>query len=108
VDASVSGGERETPAADEDHASAGAKSARTALPHPWKATVKLSLSSSMQLSGANGWGPSTGALLVPVEAVVFGERARTLAQDDLRVLIPCGTGSLQRESGYPVSAPCGS
>ena len=49
VDASVSGGERETPAADEDHASAGAKSARTALPHPWKATVKLSLSSSMQL-----------------------------------------------------------
>jgi hypothetical protein len=50
LDASVSGGERETPAADEDHASAGAKSARTALPHPWKAAVKLSLSSSMQRS----------------------------------------------------------
>src|SRR5215217_2655076 len=35
------------PALNEDHASAGAKSARTALPHPWKAAVKLSLSSSM-------------------------------------------------------------
>jgi hypothetical protein len=48
VDATVWGDFHETPAADEDHASAGAKSARTALPHPWKAAVKLSLSSSME------------------------------------------------------------
>jgi hypothetical protein len=46
--ASVSAGTELAPAVDEDHASAGAKSARTALPHPWKAAVKLSLSSSMQ------------------------------------------------------------
>src|SRR5215207_10734782 len=36
----------------------------------------------MQLSGAHGWGRSTGALLVPVEAVVSGEPGRTLARDD--------------------------
>jgi hypothetical protein len=36
------------PAADEDQASAGARSAPTALLHPWKAAVPLPLSRSMQ------------------------------------------------------------
>jgi hypothetical protein len=36
------------PAADEDQASAGARSAPTARLHPWKAAVPLPLSRSMQ------------------------------------------------------------
>jgi hypothetical protein len=40
------------PAADEDQASAGARSAPTALLHPWKAAVPLPLSRSMQLDTA--------------------------------------------------------
>src|SRR3954471_17978056 len=39
----------------------------------------------MQLSGAHGRVRSTGALLLPLEAVVSGEPARTLAADDRRV-----------------------
>src|SRR3954451_23375385 len=38
----------------------------------------------MQLSGAHGRVRSTGALLLPLEAVVSGEPARTLARDELR------------------------
>jgi hypothetical protein len=72
----------DAPAADEDHASAGAKSARTALPHPWKAAVKLSLSSSMQVSRATVHADPTGALLLPVEAVASAEPAQTLARDE--------------------------
>jgi len=49
LNAAVYANAYETPAGDEDHASAGAKSARAALPHPWKAAVKLSLSRSMRL-----------------------------------------------------------
>jgi hypothetical protein len=48
---------------DEDHASAGAKSARTALPHPWKA-VKLSLSSSMRWALATSVCRTDAALLL--------------------------------------------
>ena len=39
---------------------------------------------SMQLSGAHGWGRSTGALLLPVEAVISGEPGRALARDEQR------------------------
>jgi hypothetical protein len=48
VRASVSLLKPETPARDEDQASAGARSAPTALLHPWKAAVTLPLSRSME------------------------------------------------------------
>jgi hypothetical protein len=52
VAASVSQGERETIAMDEDQASAGAQSAPIALLHSRKATVTLPLSRSMLSGGA--------------------------------------------------------
>jgi hypothetical protein len=64
-DPSVSAKAEFTPVRDEDQASAGARSAPTALLHPWKAAVTLPLSRSMQLSGAHEGGRSTGALLLP-------------------------------------------
>ena len=48
----------QTPAADEDQASAGPQFGRTALLHPWKAAVAPPLSPSMRL-GAPGV-PSRG------------------------------------------------
>jgi hypothetical protein len=44
MDAGVPGGFGQALAPDEDQASAGAQSAPTVLPHPWKATVTLPLS----------------------------------------------------------------
>jgi hypothetical protein len=61
------------PAADEDQASAGARSAPTALLHPWKAAVPLPLSRSMQLDTAARRRRATHALLLSRELGTLAE-----------------------------------
>ena len=74
--ASVSQGEPETIAMDEGQASAGARSARTSLLHPWKALVAPPLSPSMQTESERADEPSlplpptAGGLRAGVDAVV--------------------------------------
>jgi hypothetical protein len=57
----------DTPALDDDQASAGAQSASTALLHPWKATATVPLSRSMRLSAPAI--PSRGDGALPLSSV---------------------------------------
>ena len=82
--ASVSACLPETPARDEDQASAGGQSASTALLHPWKAAVTLPLSPSMQLGHCNGHlaQPRLAPPFVPPASV--GESRRQTPAPDVR------------------------
>jgi hypothetical protein len=85
---------RETPALDEDQASAGAQSDPTALLHSWRAAVTLPLSRSMR--GSRRRADSTGVLLCAIcgtwtpEFSAIADRARlrrALGSDDPAAMV---------------------